>query len=171
MSDTKNGVANGQTEPQAGAQLNLQRIYIKNASFEAPGSPQVFQTQGQPAIELNLGQRVTQLGEGVFEVTITATVTCKVEDKTAYIAEVDQAGIFGLVGFEDSAHEAVLSSYCPNVLFPYARQMIAELIQNGGFPPFLMQPINFESLYAEQVRRRAEGGQGAEAADANSLPN
>ncbi|MEO7917784.1 MAG: protein-export chaperone SecB [Dokdonella sp.] len=171
MSDTNNGVANGQAEPQAGAQLNLQRIYIKNASFEAPNAPQVFQTQGQPAIELNLGQRVTQLGEGVFEVTITATVTCKVEDKTAYIAEVDQAGIFGLNGFDANAQEAVLASYCPNVLFPYARQMIAEMIQNGGFPPFLLQPINFESLYAEQVRRRAEGTPDASAADSTSLPN
>lgn len=168
MTDNNNGLANGQAAQQAGAQLNLQRIYIKNASFESPVVPHIFQSQGQPAIELNLGQRVTQLAEGVFEVVISATVTCKVEDKTAYIAEVDQAGIFGVTGFDTASQEAVLASYCPNVLFPYARQVIADLIQNGGFPPFLLQPINFESLYAEQVRRRSEG---AEAADATSLPN
>lgn len=162
MAENSNGAANGLAEQQGGAQLNLQRVYIKNASFEAPNAPAMFSEQGQPNIELNLGQRVTQIAEGVFEVSLSATVTCKVADKTAYLAEVEQAGIFGLNGFDDANREMVLASYCPNVLFPYARQMISDLVQNGGFPPFLLQPINFDALYAEQMRRRT---------DAATLPN
>ena len=158
MAENIDGAANGAAQPQGGAQLNLQRNYIKDASFEAPNAPHIFQQQGQPNIELNLSQRVNQLGDGVFEVVLGATVTCKVEDKTAYLAEVQQAGIFGLTGFDDASREAVLSTYCPNTLFPYARQVVSDLVQNGGFPPFLLQPINFEALYAEQLRRRAEGG-------------
>ena len=141
----------------AGAQLSLQKVYIKDVSFEVPGSPQIFQEQGQPQIQLNLSQQIGALAENVYEVVLTVTVTCKLAEKMAYLAEVQQAGVFGLSGFDDQNRDAVLATYCPNVLFPYARQVVSDLIQNGGFPPFLMQPINFESLYAEQARRRAEG--------------
>jgi preprotein translocase subunit SecB len=149
--ETTNGSA------AAGAQLSLQKVYIKDVSFEAPGAPQIFQDQGQPQIQLNLSQQTGALAENVYEVVLTVTVTCKLAEKTAYLAEVQQAGVFGLTGFDDQNRDAVLATYCPNVLFPYARQVVSDLIQNGGFPPFLMQPINFESLYAEQARRRAEG--------------
>lgn len=161
MAEQTNGSgANGQTAPQAQqAQLNLQRIYLKDASFESPGAPQVFQQQAQPNVELNLSQRVNQLGGDAFEVVLSVTATCKVEEQTAYLAEVQQAGVFTLTGFDDQGRDAVLATYCPNVLFPYARQMVSELVQNGGFPPFIMQPINFDALYAEQVRRRAEAEQ------------
>ena len=141
----------------AGPQLSLQKIYVKDASFEVPGAPHIFQEQGQPQIQLNLAQQVGTLADSVYEVVLTVTVTCKVAEKTAYLAEVQQAGVFGLAGFDDPNREAVLATYCPNVLFPYARQAVSDMIQSGGFPPFLMQPINFEQLYAEQMRRRAEG--------------
>ncbi|HEY6942833.1 protein-export chaperone SecB [Dokdonella sp.] len=157
---------NGATAPEQNqAQLNLQRIYVKDVSFEAPSAPQIFQQQGQPNVELNLAQRVAPLGADVYEVVLSVTATCRVEDKTAYLAEVQQAGIFGLTGFDAQGRDAVLATYCPNVLFPYARQVISELVQNGGFPPFFLQPINFDALYAEQMRRRAESGapQGANA--------
>lgn len=150
----ENPLANGQA--LAGAQLNLQKIYVKDLSFEVPGAPAVYQLQGQPNVELNLAQRVNALAEGVFEVVLSLTVTCKIEDKTAYLAEVHQAGIFGVSGFDEASQEAVLASYCPNVLFPYARQIVSDLVQNGGFPPLLLQPINFDAVYAEQVRRRTE---------------
>lgn len=159
-----NGAANGATQGQA--QLSLQKVYVKDVSFEAPGAPQIFQVQAnQPNVELNLSQRVTQLGESAFEVVLSVTATCKIEDKTAYLAEVHQAGIFGLSGFDQAGRDAVLQTYCPNVLFPYARQVVSDLVQNGGFPPFFLQPINFDALYAEQMRRRAESGapQGANA--------
>ena len=146
-----NGIA------EASAQLSLQKVYIKDVSFEVPGAPQIFQEQGQPQIQLNLSQQIGALTENVYEVVLTVTVTCKLADKTAYLAEVQQAGVFGMSGFDNQNRDAVLATYCPNVLFPYARQIVSDLIQNGGFPPFLMQPINFEALFAEQARRRAEG--------------
>ncbi len=140
-------------------QLSLQKVYIKDASFEVPGAPQIFQEQGQPQVQLNLSQQVGTLAENVYEVVLTVTVTCKLAEKTAYLAEVQQAGVFGMSGFDVANRDAVLATYCPNVLYPYARQVVSDLIQNGGFPPFLLQPINFESLYAEQMRRRADGQQ------------
>jgi preprotein translocase subunit SecB len=142
---------------EAGAQLQLQKVYIKDASFEVPSAPHIFQEQGQPQVQLNLEHKVGTLGQDVYEVVLTVTVTCKLEEKTAYLAEVQQAGVFGILGFDDASRDAVLATYCPNVLFPYARQIISDLIQNGGFPPFLLQPINFDALYAEQQRRAAEG--------------
>jgi len=166
MAENTNGTgSNGQAAPQqAQAQLSLQRIYVKDASFEAPGVPQVFQSPGQPNVEVNLSQRMTQIAADTFEVVLTVTATCKIEEQTAYLAEVHQAGIFGLVNFDQASRDMVLSTYCPNVLFPYVRQAISDLVQGGGFPPFYLQPINFDQLYAEQMRRRAESaGEGASA--------
>jgi preprotein translocase subunit SecB len=157
---TENTITNG---GETGAQLSLQKVYVKDASFEAPGAPQVFQEQGQPQVQLNLQQQVSSIGENVFEVVLSVTVTCKLGEKTAYLAEVQQAGVFGMAGFDAAGRDAVLATYCPNVLFPYARQIVSDLIQNGGFPPFLLQPINFEGLYAEQMRRQAEGAPTANA--------
>jgi preprotein translocase subunit SecB len=139
------------------AQLSLQKVYIKDASFEVPGAPHIFQDTNQPQIQLNLSQQVGALSDNVYEVVLTITVTCKLAEKTAYLAEVQQAGVFGMQGFDTNNRDMILATYCPNVLFPYARQVVSELVQNGGFPPFLMQPINFDALYAEQMRRRAEG--------------
>jgi preprotein translocase subunit SecB len=141
----------------AGPQLTLQKIYVKDSSFEAPNAPQVFGEQGQPQIQLNLAQKVTNFAENMYEVTLSVTVTCKIGDKTAYLAEVQQAGIFGLMGFDAANLEGVLATYCPHTLFPYARQSISEMIGQGGFPPFQLQPINFEQLYSEQLARRAQG--------------
>ena len=143
----------------AAAQLSLQKVYIKDASFEVPGAPHIFQDANQPQIQLNLSQQVGALAENVYEVVLTITVTCKLAEKTAYLAEVQQAGVFGMSGFDVANRDVVLATYCPNVLVPYARQVVSDLIQNGGFPPFLLQPINFEALYAEQMRRRSEGQQ------------
>jgi preprotein translocase subunit SecB len=154
MADETTTPANGAA---TGPQLSLQKVYVKDASFEVPSAPQIFQEQGQPQIQLNLSQQVGNLAENVYEVVLTVTVTCKLAEKTAYLAEVQQAGVFGLVGFDNPNRDAVLATYCPNVLFPYVRQAVSDMIQSGGFPPFLMQPINFEALYADQMRRRAEG--------------
>ncbi len=154
----ENSPANGAATVPAEntAQLNLQKIYTKDISFEVPNAPQVFQVQGQPNVELNLTQRVNTLGDSVFEVVLSVTVTCKIEESTAYLAEVHQAGVFGVAGFDQTSQEAVLATYCPNVLFPYVRQIVSDLVQNGGFPPLFLQPINFDAIYAEQVRRRSE---------------
>ena len=92
----------------------------------------------------------------MFEVVLGITLTCAIEEKNVYLAEIEQAGIFGLDGFDERNLDMMLGTYCPNVLFPYARQAISDLITAGGFPPFYLQPINFEALYAEGLRRRAE---------------
>ncbi len=140
-----------------GAQLAVQKIYVKDASFEAPAAPAIFQDQGQPQVTLNLSQKVSNFAENLYEVVLTVTVTCKLAEKTAYLVEVQQAGIFGLTGFPQQELQMVLATYCPHTLYPYARQAVADLILSGGFPPFVLQPINFEQIYAEQARRRSEG--------------
>ena len=153
MAEQNNGAAGADQ-----AQFSIQKIYVKDVSFEVPGAPQVFNEPGQPQLELNLNQKVAMVGEGTFEVVLGITLTCKLTDKTIYLAEIQQAGLFGLAGFDDRTLDMMLGTYCPNVLFPYARQFLGDLVAQGGFPPFYLQPINFEALYAEGLRRRAEPG-------------
>ena len=148
---------NGAVAPAeaAGPAFTVEKIYVKDVSFEVPGAPAIFTENVQPELQLNLNQRVQRLGENAFEVVLGVTLTCKAGDKTAYVAEVQQAGIFGLMGLEAQAVDVLLGTQCPNILFPYVRQTVSDLIQAGGFPPFLLQPINFEALYAEGLRQRA----------------
>ena len=157
MSDeTTNGAAVPAQQDAAGPAFSVEKIYVKDVSFEAPGAPAIFSEQGQPDLQLNLNQRVQRLNEALFEVVLTVTLTCKVGDKTAYVAEVQQAGVFALIGLEPQAIDVLLGTQCPNILFPYVRQIVGDLIQAGGFPPFLLQPINFDSLYAETLRQRQQ---------------
>lgn len=163
MADTTpaNGQDNGQS---AQPQMTLQKLFVKDSSFEAPNAPHIYremgETEQEPQVELNVGHSSNQLSEGVHEVVLTLTVTCKLGERTAYLAEVQQAGIFGLGGFNDQEMGQILGSYCPNVLFPYGRQAISAMVSQGGFPPFLLQPINFDALYAEQQQRREQGDSG-----------
>ena len=150
---------NGGTEPTqpTGPQFSVEKIYVKDVSFESPKSPMVFNEQNPPQINMNLNQRVQRLAENVFEVVLGVTLTCTAgegEGNSVYVVEVQQAGLFGLAGFEPNVIDALLGTQCPNVLYPYARQLIGELIQAGGFAPFLLQPINFDALYAEGLRQR-----------------
>lgn len=147
-------VANGAAENN-GPTFAVEKIYVKDVSFEAPGAPQVFTEQGQPNLEMNLNQRVQRVADNLFEVELGVTLSCKLAEKTIYLVEVRQAGLFGLGGFDDQTLDAMLGVHCPNILYPYARQAVSDLITAGGFPPFLLQPINFEALYAEGLRQRA----------------
>jgi preprotein translocase subunit SecB len=156
MADETTNGANGNDAQAQGPQLSVQKIYVKDASFEAPTAPHIFQEQGEQRIELNLNQKAQQLAPSVYEIVLTVTVTCKVGEKTAFLVEVQQAGIFGLMGFDPQQLDLVIGTYCPNIIFPYARHAISTLIEQGGFPPFLLQPINFEQIYAEQLRRRQQ---------------
>ena len=146
----------GAVQDSAHAAFNVQKIYAKDVSFEAPNAPLVFNEQGQPELNMNLNQKVGKLADDVYEVVLGVTLTCTIGEKTIYLAEVAQAGIFGLSGFDDPTLDAMLGIHCPTVLFPYARQAVSDLINQGGFPPFYLQPINFEGIYAEGLRRRAE---------------
>ena len=152
------------------AGLRVLGQYVKDLSFEAPNAPQVFNEQGQPDLQMKLSQKVERLGDAAFEVSLGITVTCTLNGKTAYLAEVEQAGVFGLAGFNEQVLDAMLGTQCPNILYPYATAAVGQLITSGGFPPFPMQPINFDALYAENLRQRAEQ-MSQQKADGGSLEN
>ena len=171
MSDEiANGVSPAET---TGPVFTVEKIYAKDVSFEVPGAPGVFNEASQPQLQMNLQQGVQRLNENAFEVTLGITLTCNVGEKSLYVAEVKQAGVFGLVGFDAATLDGMLGVHCPNVLYPYARQLISELIQAGGFPPFFLQPINFEALYAEGLRQRAaqQANAGASLVDQETAGN
>jgi preprotein translocase subunit SecB len=158
MTDQTAPVTGADNAAPTGAQFTVEKIYVKDVSFEAPNAPQVFNESGAPQLNMNLNQKVGRLEGEMYEVVLGVTLTCMLNEKTVYLAEVEQAGVFGLAGFDERTLDLMLGTYCPNVLFPYVRQQISDLITAGGFPPFYMQPINFEALYAEGLRRRSEAG-------------
>ncbi len=154
--DNLNGAAAAtENPPPQGPTFTVEKLYVKDLSFEAPNAPQVFNEQGQPDLQMKLNQKVQRLNDNAFEVSLGITLTCNLNGKTAYLAEVEQSGVFGLSGFDDPTLDAMLGTQCPSVLYPYAAASVSQLVTNGGFPPFPMQPINFEALYAESVRQRA----------------
>jgi len=153
------------TEQQQ-AQFQLQKIYMKDVSFELPSAPQIFQEDGQVEIKMNLAQRVENLAEGVHEVTLTVTVTATLGEKTAYLAEVQQAGIFSITGLNEQAMHAALNTLCPHTLFPYARRCVTDLVADGGFPPLVLQPINFDQIYAQRLQEAQAQTNGTEEAGA-----
>jgi len=141
------------------AQFQLQKMYVKDVSFELPNAPQVFQEDGQVEIKMNLSQKVENLADGVHEVVLTITVTASLDDKTAYLAEVAQAGIFSINGLNEQALHAALNTLCPHTLFPYARRLITDLVADGGFPPLVLQPINFDQIYGQRLKEaQAQAG-------------
>ena len=160
MAEEQNQEAAAEEQPQA--QFQLQKLYIKDVSFELPNAPQIFQEDGQVDIKLNLAQKVEDLAEGVHEVVLTVTVTATLGEKTAYLAEVQQAGIFSIAGLPEQGKHAALNTLCPHTLFPYARRMITDLVAEGGFPPLVLQPINFDQIYAQRLQ---EAQTQADAAD------
>jgi preprotein translocase subunit SecB len=137
-------------------QFFIQKVYVKDLSFETPGSPQVFTAQWTPEINLHLQSHAAQQGEHVHEVVLSVTVTAKLGDKTAFLAEVQQAGLFTIKGLEKEELARTLGSFCPNVLFPFAREAVSDLVTKGGFPQLLLAPVNFEAIYAQAQKQRAE---------------
>ena len=148
-------------------QLAIQKIYIKDFSFESPNTPQVFsRADWSPKTDLNLRSSHTAGSENNHEVVLTITVEAKEDDKTVFLIELHQAGLFHVSGYNEDEFKAIIGSFCPNILFPYARESISSMISKGGFPEFVLQPINFDALYAQgmaQAKAQAE----AEAAGGN----
>lgn len=137
--------------------VQLQRVYIKDMSVEAPGVPAAFLEQSQPKINVELQNGATRIEErDEFEVTVTTTVTATRDDNTVYLVEATQAGIFTVVGFEGEELDQVLGAYCPGVIFPYLRETVSGMITRLSFPPFLLQPINFDALYREAKAKREQ---------------
>lgn len=133
-------------------QFSIQKIYVKDLSFETPHSPEIFTKQWNPEVSFNLSSNVNPLQEGVSEVNLTVTLTVKIEDQVAYLTEVTQSGIFGISGFEGGELAHLLGSFCPNLLFPYARETVSDLVTRGGFPPMLLAPVNFDAIYAQHLQ-------------------
>ncbi len=136
--------------------FNIQKIYTKDISFEAPNSPKVFTETWEPNNNLDINTNAHKLADNVYEVILSVTVTAKVKEDTAYLVEVHQAGIFSLEGFSDTDLHGMLGSFCPNILFPYARETISDLVTRGGFPQLLLAPINFDALYEQHMQQQAE---------------
>lgn len=152
---------------QTGAQTNdsqrqfhIQKLYIKDASLETPNSPAVFREQWQPDVSVQLGNTARLLAENVHEIVTTVTVTAKVGEKTAYLVEVQQAGIFTIAGFAEGELGPMIGSYCPTILFPFAREAVTDLVVKAGFPPLFLAPINFEAIYAQQQQQLRTERQG-----------
>lgn len=155
MAENRND-ANQQTNGQPSQpQFAIQKIYVKDLSFEAPNSPKIFTQEWKPALNLQLSSEKQRIAENVYETVLSLTVTAKVSDQTAFLTEVHQAGIFAISGYSDKDMGPLLGSYCPNILFPFAREVVADLVTKGGFPPLLLAPVNFDALYSQQMQRQS----------------
>lgn len=144
-------------QTEADKRLSIAKIYIKDFSFESPQAPKVFQAgEWSPQTNLNLRSSHTLIDGDLHEIVLTITVDAKEGDKTVFLVELHQAGLFEVSGYSDDELGAIVGSFCPNLLFPYARESISSMVQKGGFPEFVLQPINFDALYLQSQAQRAE---------------
>ena len=142
----------------AGKQIGISKIYVKDFSFESPKAPDVFRSgEWSPHTDLNLrsSHKAVEGEDALHEVVLTITVEAKQDDQTMFLAEVQQAGLFQIDGYDQEEFSAIVGSFCPNILFPYAREAIASTVQRGGFPEFVLQPINFDALYMQSRQQAA----------------
>lgn len=154
------------SKEQQEQQFIIQRIYVKDVSYEAPNSPGIFTQEWNPDTNLDLNTQVNTLADDNYEVELSITITVKSNGKTAFLVEVTQGGVFFITGYAPEQLNHLLAAYCPNILFPYAREVIASLVSKGSFPELHLSPINFDALYARQV----EGQAAAAAAPASIAP-
>ena len=147
-------------------QIAIQKIYVKDFSFESPHTPDVFAKKNwSPKTDLNLRSSHTTATDNNHEVILTITIEAKEDEQTFFLVELQQAGLFHIAGYDEAEFKAIVGSYCPNILFPYARESVANIVSKGGFPEFLLQPINFDALYAQgmaqaqaQAQKQPAGG-------------
>jgi preprotein translocase subunit SecB len=137
-------------------QFSLLRIYLKDVSFETPNSPTIFLQEWKPEINLQLTRTVNELENSVYEVILAITVTAKDGDKTGFLVEIQQAGLFSLNGLSEEQVKYMLGTHCPATLFPFAREAISDLVVKGGFPQLLLAPIHFEALYAQNLNKATD---------------
>lgn len=156
MAQENNNAAQEQSQ-QPG--FSIEKIYVKDASLEIPNAPQIFTERTQPQVGIELSNFAQQVEENIFEVAIKVTVTSKIGDKTVFLVEATQAGIFQISGVPAENIELILGITCPNILFPYARETVSDLIVRAGFQPVLLNPINFEALFAQQKQQQAAQAQ------------
>lgn len=149
-----------ENQQNAEQQFIIQKIYTKDISFESPHTPAVFGDQWKPEINVQLNATNKKIGENSFEVVLSITVTATQDSKTAFLIEVKQAGLFTIRGFEAENLGGMLGAYCPEILFPFAREVISDLCNKGGFPQVLLSPVNFNALYAQHKQQEAGAAQG-----------
>lgn len=137
------------------AQFSIEKIYVKDLSLEVPNAPQIFLQRDQPEIQVQLHTEGTGVDEGVFQCLLTVTVTAKIGDKTMFLVEAAQGGIFQIRNVPQQDLDPILSIACPNILFPYARETISDTVNRAGFPPVLLAPVNFEVLYQQRLQQQA----------------
>lgn len=136
----------------------IEKIYVKDLSVEVPNAPQIYLEREAPQVEVQLNTQGTGIGDGAFEVVLTVTVTAKLEDKTVFLVEVGQAGIFRIQNVPDEQMEPLVAVACPNILFPYAREVVSDAITRAGFSPIVLQPVNFEAMYMARLQQEQGGG-------------
>lgn len=155
-------MAEENTNTQAGAenqltgQLAIQKVYVKDISFESPNAPNVFKDKWEPNVNMELANETSKVDENIYDVTLAVTITVKANDTTVYLVEVKQAGIFLIDGFPEEALEQILATACPNILFPFAREAVADLVARGGFPQLLLSPVNFDVLWMQQKMQQQQ---------------
>ena len=148
------------SDEQQQATFGIEKIYVKDISLEIPNAPEIFLEQGNPAINVQVHTDAKQLGEGVFEAVLTVTVTSKLEEeKVLFLVEAAQAGIFRIQNVPETDLEPLLGIACPNILYPYVREVVSDLVVRAGFPPVILQPMNFETVYQHQKQMQAAQGE------------
>ncbi|MAL99161.1 protein-export chaperone SecB [Hydrocarboniclastica marina] len=143
---------NDDTKPQ----FALQRIYVKDISFESPNAPAIFQQTWQPKVSMDLNSSYTKISDTQYEVVVSLSITAKIEEKVAYIVEVQQAGVVMIKNIEDAQLGHMLGAYCPNLLFPYARETVDGMVNRGSFPSLMLAPVNFDLVYQQSLQRKQQ---------------
>lgn len=172
MTEENNTVAAGEEQSQAAPNFAIQRVYLKDISFETPMGVEAFLQPAKPAIQQDLNIQVNQLNDETMEVVLLLTITAKVEARTLFLVEVKQAGLFTIAGFDKRQVTQLINTACPQILFPYAREAIDSILNRGSFPPLMLAPINFDAVFVqamEQARQQSETAPAAEAPAAATI--
>lgn len=151
--------------------FQIQRIYLKDLSLEQPNSPQVLIEQGQPQVEINLGLGAAPIGDSVYEVTVTATVTTKVNDKVLFLVEAKQGGIFEIRNIPEDQLQPIIGIACPGIIYPYLRAIVSDVCTRAGFPPVILSEVNFQAMYEAQQAQAAGQANGSGANGSNGAAN
>lgn len=137
--------------------FNIEKLYVRDLSLEIPHAPQIFLDRSQPEINVQLHNEASNVGDNLYQVDVTVTVTAKIGEKTLFLVEVDQAGIFQIANVPQADMEPILGIACPNILFPYAREAVSDIATRAGFPPVVLAPVNFEVIYQQRLQAQAQG--------------
>ena len=155
MAEEQEKQLDGTAEEEQQAQFSLQKIYVKDISFEIPNSPMVFQEEWEPTVNMDIANTASKVADDIYEAVLSVTITVTSAEKTMYLIETQQAGIFHIAGVTDGDISKMLATTCPNILFPFVREHISDLVIRGGFPQLLLAPVNFDALYAQKAEQEA----------------